>query len=115
MVWSWVLPQKNKNIVDFDVFNIFVLFNLPEYLKCIHSYLNTRHVNISFTLENKKDNRMSFFDILIICEQDKITTSVYHKPTFNRIYTHFGSFLSSTYKIDMIPRLLYRCFWICSA
>ena len=55
---------------------------------------------------------MSFLDINIIHEQDKFTSSGYHKPTFSRIYTHFDSFLPSTYKIDMIHVLLYRCFRI---
>ena len=41
-------------------------------------------------------------------------TSVYRKPTFSGIYTHFDSFLPSTYKIDMIYTLVFRCFRICS-
>ena len=60
----------------------------PEHLKCFQSYLNSRHVNISITIENEKDNRMSFLDVNIIREQGKFTTSVYRKPTFNGIYTH---------------------------
>ena len=57
---------------------------------------------------------MSFPDVKIISEQGKITTSNHRKPSFSEIYTHFDSFLPSTYKIVMIHRLLYRCFWICS-
>ena len=72
--------------------DIFVLFNSAEHLKRFHSYLNSRHLNISFTIENEKDNRMSFLDVNIIREKDKFTTSVYRKPTFSGIYTHFDSF-----------------------
>ena len=82
--------------------NIFVLFNSPEHLKRFQSYLNSRHVNISFTIENEKDNRMFFFDVNIIREQGKFTSSVYRKPTFAGIDTRFNSFLPSTYKIGMI-------------
>ena len=57
---------------------------------------------------------MSFLDVNIIREKDKFTTSVYHKPTFSRIYTHFDSFLPSSYKIGLLHALLYRCFRICS-
>ena len=57
---------------------------------------------------------MSFLDINIIHEQGKFTSPGYHKPTFSRIYTHFDSFLPSTYKIGMIHVLLYKCFQICS-
>ena len=44
----------------------------------------------------------------------KFITSVYHKPTFSRIYTHFDSFLPSSNKIGLLHTLLYRPFWICS-
>ena len=41
---------------------------------------------------------MSFLDVNII----RKNLSVYHKPTFSRIYTHIDSFLPSTSKIGMI-------------
>ena len=34
--------------------DIFVLFNSLEHLKLFQSYLNSRHVNISLTIKNKK-------------------------------------------------------------
>ena len=79
-----------------------------------YSYLNSRHLNISLTMENEKDNRMSFLDVNIFREKDKFTTSVYRKPTFSGIYTHFDSFLPSSNKIGVLHTLLYRCFRICS-
>ena len=83
-------------------------------LKPFHSYLNSLHVNISFTIENEKDNRMTFLDVDIIREKDKFTTSVYRKPTFSGIYTHFDNFLPSSNKIGVLYTLLFRCFRICS-
>ena len=41
---------------------------------------------------------MSFLDIQIIRENKKFTTSLYHKLSFNGVYTHFESFLPTTYK-----------------
>ena len=82
----------------------------PQHLKRFQSYLNYRHAKISLTIENEKRNRMSFFDVNVICEQGKFTTSVYRKPTFSGNCTHFNSFLSSTYKTDIINTLLYRFF-----
>ena len=82
---SFSLQRKNlarkfyyKRYVD----DIYVLFNSAENLKRIQRYLNSRHVNISFTIENEKDNRMSFVDVNIILEQENLKTSVYRKPTF---------------------------------
>ena len=65
-------------------------------------------------LSEEKDNRMSFLDVNIIRKKDKFTTSVYRKPTFSGIYTHFDSFLPFSNKIGSLHTLLYRCFRICS-
>ena len=53
--------------------------------------------NVQVTIENEKKNKMIFLDVQIICEEETFTTSVYRKPTFNRVYRHFDSFLSCTY------------------
>ena len=103
-------PLYYRRYVD----DIFVLFNSAEHLKHFYSYLNSCHLNISLTIENEKDNRMSFLHVYIIREKDKFTTSVYRKPTFSGIYTHFDSFLPSSNKIGSLHTLLYRCFRICS-
>ena len=58
-------------------------------------------------MENEKDNRMPFLDVNIIREKDKFTNSVYRKPTFSGIYTHFDSFLPSSNKIGLLHTLLY--------
>ena len=61
----------------------------------------------------KKTTECSFVnDVNIIRKQDKFTISVYRKPTFGGIYTHFDSFLPSTYRISMFHTLLRRHFWI---
>ena len=57
---------------------------------------------------------MSFLDDNIIREQGRVTISVYRKPTFSGIYTHFDGFLLSSNKIGLLHTLLYRCFRICS-
>ena len=48
-----------------------------------------------YTIENKKQNRMSFLDVQIIHEVNKITTSAYRKPTFSVVHAHFEIFLPS--------------------
>ena len=40
--------------------------------------------------------------------------TVYRKPTFSGVYTHFESFLLTMYKFGMVYALVYRCFKICS-
>ena len=46
-----------------------------------------------FTIEREKQSRMSFPDIAVIREDKTFTFSVYRKPTFSGVYTHFDTFL----------------------
>ena len=65
-------------------------------------------------METEKENKLSFLDVEIIREQDKLTATSYRKPTFSGVYSNFESFLPSVYKFVMAYTLVYRCFRICS-
>ena len=67
-----------------------------------------------FSFEEEKNGKMSFLDVEISQENGKFVTTVYRKSTFSGVYTHFESFLPSTYKFDMLYTLVYRCFTLCS-
>ena len=104
-------PLYYRRYVD----DIFVLFKSSDHLKRFQSYLNSCHVSMSFTIETEQENKISFLDVNVIREQGEFITSVYRKPTFSGVYTHFDSFLPDTYKIGMIYTLANRCFRICSS
>ena len=70
---------------------------------------------MSFTTENEKQNRMSFLDVQNICKDKTFTTSAYCKLTFSGVYTHFDSFLPSTFKFSTVYTLACRCFQTCSS
>ena len=61
-----------------------------------------------FKIESEKQNRMSFLDVQILRENVTFTTSVYRKPTYSGVYTHFDSFLPSTYEFGTVYALAYR-------
>ena len=92
-----------------NVNDIFVLFISPKHLEAFCIFLDGQHANMSFTIEYEKQNRMSFLNIEIICEDKTFTTSVYHRPTFSGVYAHFDSFLPSTYQFGTVNTLAYRC------
>ena len=54
-------------------------------------------------------------DNLIDRIDGKFITSVYRKPTFTGVYTHYQSFISSVYKFGLLSTLLFRYFSICSS
>ena len=89
--------------------DIFVLFTSPQHVEAFQNFLNGQHANMSFTLESEKQNRMSFLDVQISREDKTFTTSAYRKPSFSGVYTHFSSFLPSTYKFGTVYTLAYRC------
>ena len=80
-------PHYYRRHVD----DIFVSFTSPEHLELFRHFLNGPHANMSFTIENEKQNRMSFLDVQIIRKDKALTTSVYHKPLvkFIHIFTVF--------------------------
>ena len=58
---------------------------------------------------------MLFLDVQISREDKTFTTSVYCKPTFSGVYTHFDNFLPSAYKFGTVYILTYRCLQLCSS
>ena len=69
---------------------------------------------MSFSFEQEKNGKLSFLDIEVSREKGKFVTTVYRKPTFSGVYTHFESFLPTIYKFGMVYTLAYRCFKIYS-
>ena len=73
--------------------------------------MNKQHKYLKFTYESENDNSFPFIEITRHNQQFK--TSVYRKPTFSGVFTHYESYLDQTYK-SLIDSLLFRCFLICS-
>ena len=105
--WLQICPSDFKpHYYRRYVNDIFVLFTSPKHLEAFRNFLNGRHANMLFTIEHEKQDRMSFLDIAVSGEDKTYTTSVYRKPTFSGVYTHFGTFLPSTYKFGTATRSL---------
>ena len=47
---------------------------------------------MTFTIETEQNNKISFLDVNVICEQDKFTTSLYRKRTFSGVCIYFDGF-----------------------
>ena len=70
---------------------------------------------MSITIENEKQNRLSFLDVQVIPEYKLVTTSVYCKTTVSGVYTHFDRFLQSDYKFGTVYTLTNKFLQICSS
>ena len=106
-----IKPRFYKRYVD----DIFILCKSKEQLEKFQNYLNSKHPHITFTSEIEEEGKLPFLDMLINRNDGVIKTSVYRKPTFTGVYTHFHSFLPSMYKLGLLSTILFRYFSVCSS
>ena len=52
-------------------------------------HLNTQHRNIKFTVEHEKENKLAFLDVQVTRTNNRLTKSVYRKPTHTDRYIPF--------------------------
>ena len=81
-----------------------------EFLPSVYK----RYVD-NFTFEVEKNNKFSILDVEICKANNKLTTSVFRKPTFSGVFTNFDSFIPISYKRGLVNTLIFRCFKICSS
>jgi hypothetical protein len=95
-----------------DVFCIFTISKgkIDEF----HSRINKWHPNLRFTLALESDNSISFLDVLVTQDEDKLTTSLYRKPTHTGLYMLWDCNQNRRYKIGLIKTLVIRIYRICS-
>ena len=103
-------PVYYRRYVD----DIFALIHSLNHLEKFANYLNSKHNNIKFIYEKESNNSQSFLNFLISRSENGFKRSVYHKPSFNGVYSTFNSFIYDQYKIGLIFTFLFRTFSIVS-
>ena len=110
-IWLKNFPVHFKPIVYRRfVDDTFLLFRTKYHVKKFKNYLNKQHKNIKFTLEIEENGSLSFLDIPITRENNKLVTSVYRKPTVSGVFTKFESFIPEMHRRGLIETLLQRIF-----
>ena len=82
-------PVFYRRYVD----DIFILFKSNDHLKYFQDFLNSCHINMSFSMETEKENKLSFLIVEVIHKQGKFTTTIYRKSTFSGVHSSFERFL----------------------
>ena len=111
--FTTVLLPLSLSCIDVTLMTVFFSSN-PRTMYLFLNYLNHQHPNISFTSELEKDGKLPFLDVEISRSNGKFSTSVYRKPTFTGLFTHFHSFIPLAYKRSLVSCLLHRIFNLCS-
>ena len=91
-------PVFYKRYVD----DTFLLFSDLQHVTQFLNYLNSKHDNIKFTCDLEKNNTLPFLDVLVTRNSDRVVTSVYRKPTFTGLGTHFFYLLHRDY-LKLMP------------
>ena len=78
------------------------------------NYLTSKHPSIKFTAERENNEQISFLDISIKKDGNRLATNTYSKPTSTGLYTIFTSFIPTHTKLHVFTNLLHRSYKICS-
>ena len=76
--------------------------------------MNTCHPKMKFTFEKEQNKCFNFLDVKVIKENNVFTTSVYCKPSFSDVYTHFHSYMRLNYMLNLVSTTVFHSFTICS-
>lgn len=85
-----------------------------EALRDFHNHLNQQNPAIQFTMEEEKEDKIAFLDVLVKRVGDKARTSVYCKPTHTDRYIHFDSHHHPRILIGVVRCLGDRARSICA-
>ncbi|XP_041472626.1 uncharacterized protein LOC121421891 [Lytechinus variegatus] len=97
-------PRTWLRYVD-DTFVIIHKSELHDFFK----HINNQDVNIKFTQEACKDNKLAFLDCEVqIVEGGSLDFRVYRKPTHTNQYLHFNSHHPLVHKLSVIRTLFHR-------
>ena len=93
----------------------FLLLPSEFYVNKFLSAINSKHRNIKFIVKREENNSLSFLDINIFRDSGKFETQLDRKPTFSGSLIIFESFLTISYKYNLVSTLIYGVFMICSS
>lgn len=97
-------PKFYKRYVD----DILAIFKRKNHINLFKQRLARSSV-LNFTHEEMKDNKFNFLDVhLSLNQENKLTTTVYIKPTDNGLYGDFSAYTPDTYKKSIIKSLVHR-------
>ena len=65
-------------------------------------------------MDEEKDNKLPFLDVLVECYSFAFITSIYRKPTFTGLYLSLDAFALKSRKVNLFKCLTFKALKICS-
>ena len=76
--------------------------------------INNIHPSLSFTVEEEKEGRLPFLDMVIVNQNGHLSSGWYRKPTDTGLTLNFHSLAPLKYKKSVVIGFVYRIFNSCS-
>ena len=92
----------------------FIIFKDQNNAEAFLNYINNQHPKIKFTMETERENKLSFLDILISKNGNKLDTSIYRKETFSGLGVNFLSRCFIQFKYNTFSTMFYRAYRLTS-
>ena len=106
-------PEATPLIYARYVDDIFILSKSKNELEQLRNLFETQSV-LKFTTESERDEKLSFLDVMMKKESNRIVTSVHTKATNNGDVINYLGICPDKYKISIINTLLHRAYRICN-
>ena len=92
----------------------FACFSSPNEALSFFHCLNDLRSSLTFTVDEKKDNKLPFLDVLVERRSFAFVTCLYINPTFTGLYLSWDVFALKSKKVNLIKCLSFRTLKICS-
>ena len=97
------------------VADTFMLFKHKVQALSFLDYLNNKHPNIKFTVENAAGDKLPFLDCSVCRVGDRFDCSVYRKLTFSGLGMGFFSYCTFRFKLNCVWTLMSRAYKVCTS
>ena len=113
---EWTIPS----LIDKKLWKHYVDdkidFVKTDEIKNVLPSLTSYYSNAQFTIETKQSNQIPFLDVLLICNVETISTTVYRKVTNNiGICINWESFSPNNWKWSTLKIFVGRAYDVCSS
>ena len=80
-----------------------------------HEHLNRQNADIQFTKEIEENGKIPFLDCLVTCNNNKLKTTIYRKPTHTNQLLDQSSYNLTSHKATTIRTLTGRAQLVCDS
>ena len=86
-----------------------------DEIDTFHEHLNRQNPHIQFTKEIEENGKISFLDCLVSCDENKLRTTIYRKPTHTDRLLDQSSYNPTSHKATTIRTLTRRAQLVCDS